>query len=603
MKHKDRKYILKNADTKSAKEISRELGLKERTVRKLLEGREENKTPKSNPERSKAQADKSKIWMSVALIVVLGFAVYISSLSGEFLWDDEYLIVKNENIRSFSNLGHVFLRTATQAFQRDYGFYRPMQEFTYMIDFALWKLNSAGYHLTNVLIHICVALAVFWLINILYDNWRLSLLTSLFYVAFPLHTEAVGYIAGRADSLVALFMLLCFIFYIKNCSGAKISHFALMILSYICALLSRENSMVFPALLLAYHFSFKKKINVKAFSSILVVLGVYMLIRLTVLKHLMVTSVYTTTLLQRLPGVFSAIASYLRLLLLPLDLHMAYGNKTVPLTDARVWAGIVILCVTFFFMLRSLKRRRWIFFSLSWFFIFLFPHANIFPINAYMYEHWLYFPSIGLFVILANGLIHLRNVEKFKEITNIFIIGFLLFYSYLTIQQNITWTDPLAFYERTLQYVPDNSEVNNNIGIMYNDAGRKEEAIIRFEKAIKSNPKYAEAYNNLGNVYKDTGRGEEAVRMFEKAIEIDPFYPEAHANLGVTYFTMDKKEKAISLLKKSIELNPGLVEGYNNLAAVYFYQQEYESAIKYYDKSKELGFQNPALSKLLEPYR
>ena len=154
--------------------------------------------------------------LPLILITVLGFAVYGNAINGAFLWDDQLLIKDNQYIRDYSYLGQIFSSDTEAGAGEQSGFWRPIQIFTYTIEYSLWQLNASGYHLTNIILHILVALSVFWLVNILFDNQRLALFTGLLFVAHPIHTGAVAYISGRADSLAALFMLLCFVFYSKT---------------------------------------------------------------------------------------------------------------------------------------------------------------------------------------------------------------------------------------------------------------------------------------------------------------------------------------------------------------------------------------------------
>ena len=157
-----------------------------------------------------------KISISIVLIVLIGLAVYSNSLKGQFLWDDEGLIQYNPHIKNWGYLSKIFISNLRAGAGDSTNFYRPVQVFTYLIDYSLWKLNVIGYHMTNVLLHILVALSIYWLIQILFGDRILSLLTALFFVVHPIHTEAITYISGRADPLAALFILLCFIFYKKN---------------------------------------------------------------------------------------------------------------------------------------------------------------------------------------------------------------------------------------------------------------------------------------------------------------------------------------------------------------------------------------------------
>ena len=580
---------------------------------------------------------KGTIFASVILIIILGFAVYGNSVNGKFIWDDDYLIRDNIRIKNWSHIAKIFTKNIAAGAGEKYDFYRPAQMFTYMIDYSLWKLDVKGYHLTNILLHILVALSIYWLISILYGNRALSLLTSILFLVHPIHSEAIAYISGRADPLAVFFMLLCFIFYIKKLSSKSISLYILMLLSYVLALLSRENSLILPMLLLLYHYSFKKKLKVKNFLLLIGIAFIYILLRLTVLKSLLPYTSCPITLSQRIPGFFVAVTNYARLILLPFNLHMEYGTIMFNLAHPRAITGILILSSLLIYAFRKRNGDRLTFFCISWFFIALLPVSNLYPINAYMAEHWLYLPSIGFFLLLAKGLSYIYKIKKFRIFTIVFTIVLLAFYSYLTIRQNVYWREPLVFYKRTMKYAAHSPRVCNdlgnayyainknkeaialykkaveinpnyarayyNLGLLYSTINKKKEAITAYKKAIEINPDFAKAYYNLGNVYHAINKSEEALALYKKAIEINPDFAKAYYNLGVVCEATEKKEKAIASYKKAIEIKPDFAKAYNNLSIIYFHKKRYKLAIEYCDRAKDLGFSNPAHLEALKPYR
>ena len=360
--------------------------------------------------------DKNKISLtSVILIIILGFAVYSNSILGQFIWDDNYLVKDNVYIRNWSHINKIFTRsTAAGAGGKESISYRPLQVFTFLIDHSLWGLDVKGYHLTNIILHILVALSIFWLVNILYGDRLLCLLTSILFLVHPIHTEAIAYISGRADPLGLLFMLLCFILYIKNYSLENTGLYILILLSYALALLSRESSLILPGLLLLYHYIFRKKIKVKGVLSIASISLIYIVLRLTVLSFKLPHLYASTTILDRIPGLFVALADYTRLLFLPFNLHMEYGNRLFHLADPKAITGLLVF---FLLLIYAFKRRhtdKLVSFSIFWFFVALLPSANLYPINAYMAEHWLYAPSIGFFLLLANGLSYMQRAKHLK---------------------------------------------------------------------------------------------------------------------------------------------------------------------------------------------
>lgn len=67
-------------------------------------------------------SDNQKNLISVALIIILGFAVYSNSLNGKFLWDDNSLIKENIYIKSYSHLPKIFSKDIGAGIGRKYYF-------------------------------------------------------------------------------------------------------------------------------------------------------------------------------------------------------------------------------------------------------------------------------------------------------------------------------------------------------------------------------------------------------------------------------------------------------------------------------------------------
>ena len=543
---------------------------------------------------------KPLTYFHIGIIIILSLAVYGNSLYGKFLWDDKILIEDNAYVKDFNNIPKIFSENIGGGAAREIGFYRPFSIVTYTIDYSLWGLNVVGYHLSNIILHILVTLSIYWLVNILFNDKFLSLLTAALFAVHPIHTEAISYISGRTDPLAALFMLLCFIFYIKYLNSKGIAKCAIVLLSYILALLSRENSLILPILLLLYHFAFKKKFNIKDFFPVLVITFIYILLRLAALKHVL-PQLSHPPLVQRILGFFDAITNYLRLLLLPLNLHMTYEYKLFSFVHPTVMLGAIISfsLLTYAFIKR--KSDTLIPFSVFWFFIALLPVSNIYPLNAYMAEHWLYLPSIGFFLILAKGLNPAYKSKGFQVILTAFIISILVFYSFLTVKQNNYWREPIAFYKRTLIYVPHSLRVYNNLGTAYANIGKYKEAVESFKKALEINPKDAHVHFNLGNAYKAIGEHEKAIVSYKKALELSSSDISTYCNLGNTYIAIGQYEEAISSYQKAIEINPKFATAHYNLAMAYYHEKRYDLAILHYERSIELGEKpNPEFSKLLK---
>ena len=533
--------------------------------------------------------------LSVVLIIGAGFLVYVNAFQGDFLWDDETLVEFNPYIKDWAQLGKIFTSRLGSIAQEAGAFYRPIQTFTYLLDYSLWRLNVVGYHLSSTIWHILTAIAVFALIQQLFGRGKLSLLTALLFVAHPIHTEAVSYISGRADPLTTCFMLFAFVLYLRSGARPGMGAMAGMTACFLAALLSKEMSFILPILILFYHYVFRKPVYTKAFFTLIGALALFALWRFFVIGTSAIAEGETPTLAERLPGIFVALANYSRILIVPFDLHMEYGGLLFPYREPKALIGLILLILISGYVWAKKKKDPFLFFAAGWFFIALLPASNLFfPINAYMAEHWLYIPSIGLFMLVARFLTDLGERQRFQGIALAAAVGLVGFYSVLTVRQNRYWNNDVSFYQRMLHYAPDSSRLYNNLAKAYHDAGREKELVELLKSAIELNPNNILAYNNLGNAYKEAGNYEDAKRSYLKAIELDPSHAGPYYNLSTIYADVDNNmEGAIELLNKALELSPYFAKTYNKLGQIYLLKGENEKAIDLLNKAVKLNPDDP----------
>ena len=67
------------------------------------------------------------VLVSLSLIAITGFMVYVNSLQGEFLVDDEYLVKNDERIRSWTYLPKIFNADLRKGVVKKHKFYRPIR--------------------------------------------------------------------------------------------------------------------------------------------------------------------------------------------------------------------------------------------------------------------------------------------------------------------------------------------------------------------------------------------------------------------------------------------------------------------------------------------
>ena len=203
------------------------------------------------------------------LIAIITLAAYWQTWHVGFVGDDYYFLhttrTFDDVIASFS--GDWFWHRQDFVGAR---YYRPLQITLFYLEHQwLYHNWSAGYHATNLLIHLLNSLGVGLLVLILLQSSDLSppyrrllaLGAALLFAIHPRHAEAVCMINGRTDSLCALFYLASLIAYLGSRNQNRRWLMALSLASYALALLSKEMAITLPMVLLLAEWSRAHRAN------------------------------------------------------------------------------------------------------------------------------------------------------------------------------------------------------------------------------------------------------------------------------------------------------------------------------------------------------
>lgn len=89
-----------------------------------------------------------------------------------------------------------------------------------------------------------------------------------------------------------------------------------------------------------------------------------------------------------------------------------------------------------------------------------------------------------------------------------------------------------------------------------------------YQAVLQLDSNNATAHNNLGFVYGQQSRWDEALQHLQTALDIQPDYATACSNMGQIYFSIGEKEKGLQLLEKAVVLNDGDAQNWHNLARI-----------------------------------
>ena len=524
------------------------------------------------------------------LLAALVIGVYANSIHGKFLLDDNILIKDNDYIKSWAHVPKVFTTDMGGTSGYVYNFYRPIQMLVHMTQYHMWKFDVRFYHMTSILFHILVVFALYRLVGLIFKDDILALFTSILYAVHPIHSESVAAISVIGDPIVALFMLLSFILYIKQLDEPQAGTFFLFCLTYLVTLFSKESGLMLLGLLLAYHLIFRKRVRVLPLIALACITAFYFVFRLFFFKVVVSAKPDMSLggIAARIPGIFVAIAGYMRILIAPFGLHMGHEHILFKMTSPVALTGLVIVIALAVFAFKARRKNNTlVFFAITWSFITLLPVSNLYPISFYMADHYLYMASIGFFLIVAKALRSAYDNKALKVYAAAALVVLTALYSVRTMQQNGYWKDALTFYERTLRYTPTSGRSYNNLANEYLQRNDLEKSAELYRQAIAADPRFMMAYYNLGIVSYKLGKMEDAIWYCERAMELDPAYPHIYNQLGLIYWATGKKDEAIAAYKKAISISPSPV-ALRNLATAYSELNMRKEAVEALEKAVEI---------------
>ena len=127
----------------------------------------------------------------------------------------------------------------------------------------------------------------------------------------------------------------------------------------------------------------------------------------------------------------------------------------------------------------------------------------------------------------------------------------------------------LVDYNRAIYLNPNDAQAHNNRGLLNFNQGKSELALNDYNLAILLNPRDPDAYYNRGNLYKDLEETDLALNDYNSVILLDPKYAKAYNNRGNLYKDLEETDLALADFNQAIDLNPEFTEPYNNRGVLY----------------------------------
>lgn len=566
-----------------------------------------------------------QIFLAIVACIILPFIIYSNSLHTPFIFDDIQYIVENPRIKLSD-------KWETKKFYDDqYTLHnvvepaRPLTFLTFALNYKIGGLNTFGYHLFNVILHVFNTILLFILsrkiISIVLKEQSvfLALAISLLFSVHPINTEVVTYISHRSEGLCMIFYMLALYLFIKTVERSK-WYYPLSLISFVLSIYSKEVGATLPAIILGLDYLIMSdlkadKIVERKYFHIpyWIILVIFLFLRHMAIgigtgraDTQIVWSNYSYFVTQ-----IYVVTQYIKLLIIPMGQcidHFIQPIKTV--MDFRVLISLFSLCGIFWgiflIFIKNAYYTRLVVFSIFWFLIALTPTSSFLPIDDAMAERRIYLPSWGFYLIAVilylkitntitrnNQIANIESANKKKlavsrKILLVILIIHIAILSILTWKRNEQYKQALLMWKEAILRYPDNFRAWEAAATLYHENKEYDKALELYQKAIELNPKFALAHYNLGNLYNRRKEYDKALQSYQKTIILKPEYANAYYNMGFIYQGLEQYEEAEKLYEKANEIDPNSVDVNFNLAKIYYEQKKYDDALLTFEKVVKL---------------
>lgn len=553
----------------------------------------------------------------MALVLAVA-AIYGQMWRHEFLvFDDGEYIYRNPHVSSgLSAANFVWALTAYHSNN-----WHPVTWLSHMIDCQLFGLHAGAHHLMNALLHALNSCIVFLLLRRMTGAlWKSALVAAAFAV-HPMHVESVAWAAERKDVLSTCFALLtvwAYVSYARRPGAARYVAFAVL---FVLGIMAKPMLVTLPFVLLLLDYwplrRFGQPDGVSA-GAVRAALP-RLLVEKAPLLVVAVASCVLTIQAQTAGGVVrtldeislpmrvaNALVSYVMYvvkLIAPVRQAFTYPYpKQLPVLGALV-ATVVLAAITAL-VVHHRRARPAALVGWLWFLGTLVPVIGVVQVGMQaMADRYAYFPSIGLFMLVAWGLddLSLRWPRRETVVGLVSGIALVVFGCEAWVQTRY-WKDSITFFTRDVSIVKDDPLAYRHLGVAFFEQRRYGEAVGAFrnvlrlhpndeatmfnlalsferqglladaaqsyQQAIRLKPDHTEAHYNLADLLERMGRGDEAIAQFREAIRLQPARAEYYTALGNALGAQGREDEAIANLEEAIRRSPSNASAHNNLGGV-----------------------------------
>jgi tetratricopeptide (TPR) repeat protein len=525
-----------------------------------------------------------------ALLACLALAAVVVLLYGQTLsygyvgLDDEVIIQQDhEFLGDLANLPRAFQRGVFGATYTEGGnFYRPLLIVSLMLDAQVGGTDLTAFRVTNVLLHAVATCLVLHLLLALGTRREIALLLATVFAVHPLNVQAVAWVSGRNDSLLAVFALGCLLALIRLQKTGSRRAFGLHLLLFALAVFTKESALallvVQPLLIGPVLGGDLRAPRSRALGAAwLAVIAVWFWLRSVALPP-GATPIHVAGLVSNLP----VLLQYLGKVLLPFNLAALPTVRDTGYVYGALATAIAALAIA---TSQGGSRRRMAFGG-AWFLAFLLPSLMVGALA--WFEHRMVLPLVGFLIAAAEtDLVRRANARSWQAVAAALVVVVGCFG--ISFARCAAFRDFDAFWTGAVASSPHSSEAHQKYASGLVMRGRFEEAVGLLTAFLERDDSARRIHYHLALAHAGRNGWAEAERHLEAELEIDPGHVEARYLLGVVYARSGRAGQAVAQWERILESHPREVRVYRALLAHHTSRGEVDAAGAIAERMRRLG--------------
>lgn len=398
-------------------------------------------------------------WQAPPLILFLTTLVLYAVTAGfdfQVGWDDYHYILGNNVVTSAS------IKNIREAFTGYFvGNYAPVHILSYMLDYALWGANPAGYHLENVILHAFNGVLFYYFLRRSSLGEVESAAAAWIFLTHPVQVETVAWIAQRKNLLAMAFFLIAFLSYENYRRTGKHIPYLMAVGSMATAVLSKSIAVIFPLTVLLYDLTMPQHRARTRQTRVLDLLPLVLVATAAALMAITSQSLDNGGGRRQYHGgspvatfftMVPVLLSYIKDCIWPFGLSPSYETPIRIAPDLTFAAAFATLVLAVYGGIRLYRKNREVFFWYGLFFICLIPVLQIIPLVTLKNDRYLYFPLLGFAVIavkVAGVIMRYPGIcesswRKYPVYLSLLLLPILSF------RQCLIWKDDISLWKHAV---------------------------------------------------------------------------------------------------------------------------------------------------------